>query len=233
MASGGNDSDPSDDDVEESRAADADESESSNKEESAADPRGGAAFGPILRAGFAQSLFPRFTEAQRLISQAQTRQASILRAFTPMSIAAKTLQAQQRSTLSGFVLPSSIFEQFRRSFGLYTKALEGLPRLVLPPNLREVSDDITAHEVYESLEEEGIPLYLIPRATIGRRLFRAKDHASRRRVLNDRFFDIVDDCAALVARCTVPAVATEVHFIQDGIGALRTGADRPATCRCR
>jgi hypothetical protein len=77
--------------------------------------------------------------------------------------------------------------------------------------------------VYEFLEEEGIPLYLIPRATIGRRLIRAKDHASRRRVLNDRFLDIVDDCAALVARCTVPAVATEVHFIQDGIGALRTG----------
>lgn len=250
MVSGYDDPDSLDDGANDEPSLNGDEPPSDDTRHSARAASRRGAFGPVLPAGFAQSLFRNLdlnpwgralrsagafkipasamglqhsSQMQRLMSQVQGQQAARFRALGPMRAIAEGLQAQQRSVLSNLVLPTHVFEQYRRAFAPYAKNFAELPRLLLPPNLREVSDDITAHDVYEFLEEEGIPLYLIPRATIGRRLILAKDHARRRRVLNDRFCDIVDDCAALIDTCTDPALATEVHFIQDGIGALRAG----------
>lgn len=96
-----------------------------------------------------------------------------------------------------------------------------LARSMLPPNLREASDEIDPEQVYRFLEEEGIPLYLIPRAAVAKRLLLAPDHTSRRKVLNDRFDAILDDCQKQISRCTSGMIAGEVHFIQDGINAMR------------
>lgn len=107
--------------------------------------------------------------------------------------------------------------------GSFTRHFEGLLRRALPPNLREIGEQINVGEVLEFLKNEGIPLYLVPRASVGLRLLKAPTRQARRRVLNDRFHAIVEDCATLLETCSDPLVETEVHFVQDGLGALRGG----------
>lgn len=96
-------------------------------------------------------------------------------------------------------------------------------RWVLPPNLRSASDKITMVEVRDFVESEGIPIYLVPRADIGVRLVKAPTRAARRQVLSDRFDAIVQDCTSVIDGCDDPMVATAVHFVRDGLGALDGG----------
>lgn len=100
---------------------------------------------------------------------------------------------------------------------------DGLNRRLLPPNLRSASDKITMMEVHDFVESEGIPLYLVPRADIGVRLVRASTRAARRQVLSDRFDAIVQDCTTVIDGCDDPLVATAVHFVRDGLGAVGGG----------
>lgn len=100
---------------------------------------------------------------------------------------------------------------------------DGFNRRMLPPNLRSASDKITMIEVHDFVESEGIPLYLVPRADIGVRLVSAPTRAARRQVLSDRFNSIVQDCTAVIDGCDDPLVATAVHFVRDGLGALGGG----------
>ncbi|WP_460464333.1 hypothetical protein [Arthrobacter pigmenti] len=203
-----------------------------------------------LNVGFAQSLLPTFNKlplAQMLRSASRIRvpdtvfppiqqqslewlserirgqHVSLLKELNPARTLMSNFEAQQRSIFAQFIQPSRIIGDLHRSIARQANVLSELPRMLLPPNLRPVSDDISFSDVLDFLEKEGIPLYLVPRASIGRRLVLAKDHSTRRKVLNDRFTDIVDDCANLLDTCTDPIVATEVHFIMDGIGALRAG----------
>lgn len=93
----------------------------------------------------------------------------------------------------------------------------------LPPNLRSFSHQITPGEVYDFLENEALPLYLVPRGDVALRFVKAKDAPSRRRILNDRFDAIVKDCEKVIEDATDPWVSTEAHFLLDGIGAVGSG----------
>lgn len=93
----------------------------------------------------------------------------------------------------------------------------------LPPNLRPIGDQVKPLQVLAFLEEEGIPLYLVPRASVGARLLHAPDHSGRRKILNDCFEQIVDDCEAVVTSTTAPHTKEEAYFTLQGIAALRTG----------
>lgn len=104
----------------------------------------------------------------------------MLQAINPMRSIMDGFEQQRRSMLSGLVDPAKILGDFRRLIAPYTRTFAELPRLLLPPNLRAVSVDITANEVFDFLEGEGIPLYLIPRAAVGKRLVLSKDHAAPR-----------------------------------------------------
>lgn len=98
-----------------------------------------------------------------------------------------------------------------------------LNKSFLPENLRSFSDRITPGEVYEFLENEALPLYLVPRGDVALRFLKAKDTPSRRRILNDRFDAIVKDCERVIEHATDPWVSTEAHFLLDGIGAVGSG----------
>ncbi|WP_157940109.1 hypothetical protein [Arthrobacter ruber] len=100
----------------------------------------------------------------------------------------------------------------------------GIERGMLPPILRVVSHDIKPSQVYEFLETEGIPLYLVPRADIAVRLLKAQTHQARRKVLNDRQNAIVGDCVEALQRCRSSLITAEVDFVQDGIRALQGGS---------
>lgn len=99
----------------------------------------------------------------------------------------------------------------------------GLHRAVLPPNLRDLAHEITAREVRQFVEEEAVPLYLIPRSRVALRLIRAKSRQDRRKVLNSCFHPIIDDCETVLTESQSEVVADQVRIVLDGIGAIRAG----------
>ena len=121
-------------------------------------------------------------------------------------------------------------EGLRRSLGplFDPAALRGLNRALLPPNLKDHADEIRASQVHEFVEQEGIPLYLVPRGRTALRLLRAKDRAERRRVLGDCYESLMDDCAAVLERADHAAISDELAFALDGLGAMRAGHSRSA-----
>jgi hypothetical protein len=77
--------------------------------------------------------------------------------------------------------------------------------------------------VLDLAESEAIPLYLVPRTSIAKAILNGKDRESRRNVLNRRFYDILDDCDALLDRCVTPRTRAIVPFARDAIRAARDG----------
>lgn len=121
-------------------------------------------------------------------------------------------------------------EGLRKSLGplFDPEALRGLNRSLLPPNLKDHADEIRASQVHEFVEQEGIPLYLVPRGRTALRLLRARDRAGRRRVLGDCYESLMEDCAAVLERVDHEAVSDELGFALDGLGAMRAGHARSA-----
>lgn len=125
---------------------------------------------------------------------------------------------------------SAILERLRGSLKplFDPELLRGFNRSLLPPNLRSYADEIQAHQVHEFLEQEGIPLYLVPRGRTALRLLRAQDHSTRRRVLGECYESIMDDCSAVLEQADRAVVGNELGFALDGLGAMRAGHSRSA-----
>lgn len=132
----------------------------------------------------------------------------------------KRISAQQATAMEG--LRKSLEPLFD------PEALRGLNRARLPPNLKEYADEIMASQVHEFVEQEGIPLYLVPRGKTALRLLRAKDRAARRGVLGDCYKTLMDDCAAVLEQAEHETVSDELGFALDGLGAMRAGHARSA-----
>lgn len=125
----------------------------------------------------------------------------------------------------------STLGNFQRTFAEQldlSGALGGLNRRLLPPNLRDAADQISADDVWSFLTEEGIPLYRIPRASVATRLLQAPTHAARRRVLTTHFRQILEDCDEALAECTSDDMRPFVEFARDGLRAVNAGAHRSA-----
>ncbi|MCP3424826.1 hypothetical protein NBM05_01955 [Rothia sp. AR01] len=121
-------------------------------------------------------------------------------------------------------------EGLQRSLGPFfaPEALRGFNRALLPPNLKDHADEIRASQVHAFVEQEGIPLYLVPRGRTALRFLRAKDRAGRRRVLCDCYDSLIEDCAAVLERADHEVVSDELSFALDGLGAMRAGHARSA-----
>lgn len=162
--------------------------------------------------------------AKPLLEQVGDRQKLITERFISQMDFSKApwmtqLRDQQQS------IAESLLAYFRRSFEplLNHNHFGNLEIRLLPPNLQSIGGQIKPLQVLAFLEEEGIPLYLVPRASIAARLLRAPDHAARRKVLNDCFDQIVEDCEKVLSDSTGPLTATEVGFALDGVGAIHSG----------
>ena len=94
--------------------------------------------------------------------------------------------------------------------------LRGFNRALLPPNLRSHAGEVQAHQVHEFLEQEGIPLYLVPRGRTALRLLRAQDRPGRRRVLGDCYESITDDCAIVLEQANRDVVGDELNSYSTG-----------------
>lgn len=129
----------------------------------------------------------------------------------------------------------NILGDLRKSLGpaLDPEVLRGFQRCLLPPNLRVHVDDESVSQVYDFLQEEVIPLYLVPRGSISVRLLRAPDRRSRPRVLSDRYEAMIEDCEAVLAGVEHPAVRDEVLFARDGLAIDRQREDCENLARFR
>ena len=101
-------------------------------------------------------------------------------------------------------------------------------RLLLPPNLRDYSDEVSPAEVLDFVEGEAIPMYLVPRGRTAIRLIHAETRSERRAILGDRYTTIIDDCADVLEACEHKIIRSEVEFAVEALEAMRAGYNRTA-----
>ena len=97
--------------------------------------------------------------------------------LSPVSSAAKAAvtSAQEQSKAVVAIIRAALKE------GIDPELLRRSDRSILPPNLRDQADEIDVSAVRTFLEEESIPLYLVPRGRTALRLLRADDHSLDRK----------------------------------------------------
>lgn len=98
----------------------------------------------------------------------------------------------------------------------------------LPTNLRSVSREIDFDDVLTFVEEEGITLYLVPRASIAKKLLTAPGRSARRAVLGRNLDAIVTDCKAVLSECSEPATTFALGFINSGLTSMAADNYPPA-----
>lgn len=101
-------------------------------------------------------------------------------------------------------------------------------RFLLPPNLRDHHEEVTPAEVLEFVEEEAIPLYLVPRGTTAVTLVQAQTRSERRNILGRRYTSIITDCAEVLESCDHEIIASEVSFTQEALEVMRAGYSKTA-----
>jgi hypothetical protein len=79
------------------------------------------------------------------------------------------------------------------------------------------------YKVEQVVMIDGIPLYGLPRASIGEALIRADGARSRREILGRRWKSISADCRMAVEGCTSEAVARYIPFAEAALDALDAG----------
>lgn len=214
-----------------------DEPDDNSEEQESHDTEDSTWAGFVIPQGFFQSLMPDLPDSLRDVSDSMSaslreQMAQIVEASTPRfdytplisSDFFATIQARTRQWSDDLLdslrasLEPILDPEVRRTF----------QRNLLPPNLRDHVDEVSAHQVYDFLQQEGIPLYLVPRGTTAVRLLRAEDRQARRKVLSDRYSSIIEDCEAVLDGAQHPAVRDEVAFTLDGVGAMRAGHTKSA-----
>lgn len=103
------------------------------------------------------------------------------------------------------------------------ETFQGLNRILLPSNLRPLYKDITIQQVINFVEAEGIPLYIVPSASIALRFLNADTRAKRRKLLNTCSHQIVEDCENVLSSCVSDSTASHVFLVRDGIAAWKQG----------
>lgn len=194
--------------------------------------------GLVIPNSFARSLLPGLDAATRSITASITapwrdQMTGFLGATMPtfnIPMPAMLLHLSGAFQVTTQQWSKNILGDLRKSIGpiLVPEVLRGFQRNLLPPNLRDHVDEVSARQIYDFLQEEGIPLYLVPRGATAVRLLSAHDHQARRRVLSDRYESLIEDCEAVLERSDDPAVRDEVLFSLDGVGAMRAGHTRSA-----
>lgn len=97
----------------------------------------------------------------------------------------------------------------------------------LPPNLRGIRD-LRISAVVDFMAEEGIPLYLVPRASTVEAFLRAEGRQSRRAILGSRSSSIVADCREVWARHRTPRTDEWIGLLDAGLQAYESGHTQAA-----
>lgn len=191
----------------------------------------------VIPKGFYKSMLPGLTEGVRdledsMFAPLREKLVQFLEASTPRFDFTPLISPDLSATIQAMTQQWSddLLGSLRASLGpvVDPEVLRTFQRNFLPPNLRDHVDEVSARQIYNFLQQEGIPLYLVPRGTTAVRLLRAEDRQARRKVLSDRYVSIIEDCEAVLDGARHPAVRDEVAFTLDGIGAMRAGHTKSA-----
>ena len=161
--------------------------------------------------------------------------ATIAAAYDAVVPTAERLQATVAASLPALVdvqrtiaavvdpIIATLNESLAPLFDNLADNFAGIHRALLPPNLREVWEKVSPTQVRDFVREEGIPLYLLPRPSIGVELLTAPTHTAHRAVLGRRFHLLLDDCEKVLDGCTDPTWSDQVFFLRDTVAAARAG----------
>ncbi len=143
--------------------------------------------------------------------------------FYANAIAAVTANFNHGQSITALIQPGidAINAALAPLTAMTSKAINAFLDAAWPPNLRGL--DLRIREVGKFLETEGIPLYLVPRASTAQALLWAPDTAARRAIIGRRFDSILDDCDAVLDQCISPDTIDEVMFVRAASKALRDG----------
>ena len=100
----------------------------------------------------------------------------------------------------------------------------GSHRGALPANLKRTS--LGRLLSLQEVTQEGIPLYLVPRAATVEALLSASSRQARRDILGRKFASILQDCSELLDVCTDPEFLYEVSALREAIHVLEAGQTR-------
>lgn len=159
---------------------------------------------------------------------------SLLPSFSNLIFSSVNLSLHDFGASSVFnqlaIAQSAILDQARH----LVKSVANLPDFSqlawrsLPSNLQDCGEEVNFSEIISFLQQEGIPLYLVPRKRIVVRLIRAQNTAARRQVLSACHDQIVEDCVSVLGTVVNDWAGDELSFILDAIGAMRAGFVRSA-----
>lgn len=121
------------------------------------------------------------------------------------------------------------FAGIRKSFqAVFNSAFKqfdftSLRRVIFPPNLVDLDPEFILDDVWEFVQEYGVPLMYVPRARIAARLLRSKDKPAVRAILGQEFDNIVDDCEVAMHGLTWDNLYEHRDFALEAIGTIRSG----------
>ncbi|OFL93736.1 hypothetical protein HMPREF2734_00835 [Corynebacterium sp. HMSC055D05] len=107
----------------------------------------------------------------------------------------------------------------------HTRSIE---TALLPPNLRDYSDHVSSLDVFDFVEQSGIPIYGVPRGGIALQLIEADTTQKRRFLLNRYSSQILDDCEAAIAASKANSVEKLRPFVEEALEATRAGFTKAA-----
>lgn len=148
---------------------------------------------------------------------------------------AERLGAASGAALGAFTIGyekqlGAVHEAFQSVFDRVVKQpdFRTLRKTFLPPNLVDLGPEFSLHDVWDFVQEYGVPLLFVPRARIAARLLRAQDKGGVRDVLGKEFDNLVDDCETAVDQVKSVELSEYVEFVNDAIGSIRAGHTRSA-----
>lgn len=169
------------------------------------------------------AMIPNLPDYARLARDFQRASRVILPTFENLTAMSQQVKDINKSALDAL---GPVIEQATKARATWSThlatALEQARLGTLPPNLRSLGDEVDYDQIVRFVEEEGITLYLVPRAAIAKKLLDAKDRAARRDVLGRNIKPIIQDSEVVIGNCQAKVTKVAVDFINEGIASMKS-----------
>lgn len=128
-------------------------------------------------------------------------------------------------SINGTVARALILDPFADLIARANEAARALTeayRRAFPPNLLPIVESVSL-EAIQTLANEGITVWAVPRARVAVRLMRAPDARARRDVLGAEFEAILEDCAGAAAAAVAGPFPDLARLLEQAVRVMRSG----------
>lgn len=94
---------------------------------------------------------------------------------------------------------------------------------LMPPNLRDVRDEVWAVQLVRLVRDDGIPVYWSLAPDLATKLVRERDQEERKRIISDTWISSADQCQQVIDSCSGLIAIEFASYVQEGIATLRAG----------